>query len=130
MYEVWKSELFRWKDYEGVTSRYQLWSYLLISWALVGSVWAVMLALMWGKGEEGALNIMPWFLMIIFPLHITYLVGLLALLARRLHDIGLSAKWWFTWFLPPVGQFIFVLALVKRSKTTDNKFGLKFQDSR
>ncbi len=47
----------------------------------------------------------------------------LAVVVRRLHDVGKSGWWYFIAFVPCVGFIILLLDLIKESQAGDNQYG-------
>ncbi len=63
----------------------------------------------------------PGYLSFVYGLAI--LVPALALLLRRLHDIGKSGWWIFINFVPFVGPILFFIFLIRDSQPGPNKYG-------
>ena len=54
---------------------------------------------------------------------IALLVPTIAVMVRRLHDIGKSGWWWLINFIPLVGAIWFLVLMCKDSNPGDNKYG-------
>lgn len=50
-------------------------------------------------------------------------VAFAAAAVQRLHDTGMSGWWWFTTFIPSVGQIVPLYLLAQRTQPFDNKYG-------
>lgn len=61
------------------------------------------------------------------PIYMIYslvvLIPSLAVLVRRLHDIGKSGAWFFISFIPIVGAIWMLVLLIKAGDAGDNKYG-------
>lgn len=55
---------------------------------------------------------------------IVHFIPGVALCVRRLHDVGKSGAFWFTWLIPIAGPFILFYQLCKGSSFSDNIWGL------
>jgi len=55
---------------------------------------------------------------------IVHLIPGIALCVRRLHDVGKSGAFWFTWLIPIAGPIMIIYQLCKDSSFSDNVWGL------
>lgn len=89
--------------------------FALISWIISAVLVAIDMAV-FGMEVGGA-----GYLSFVFGLAI--FVPALAVLFRRLHDIGKSGWWLFIIFVPFVGPILFLIFLIRDSQAGPNKYG-------
>lgn len=99
-----KNGLRQYATFRGRASRPEFWWFMLFC-ALIVSVaeWAV------GEGFSGLLTL-------------ALTLPTLAIIARRLHDVGRSAWWMLLLALPPIGQLVTLYWFVQPSMPQANKY--------
>lgn len=100
--------------FDGRASRKEYWTFLLCH--VVVTVLLVIVSVALASGTEFG-----------FPLFAVYIVGTfiphVAVIARRLHDIGKSGGWYFIGWIPYVGPFILLVMLARQGEYGYNRFG-------
>ena len=95
----------------GRARRSEYWYFVLLT-LIVSFVLSLLSSAL---GELGALLPTIWELAILVPS--------LAVVWRRLHDVGKSGGWYFIFLVPLVGWIILLVFLCKDSQSGENKFG-------
>lgn len=104
--EAYKNAFTSGLDFDGRSRRAEYWKFLVLYYLLSIIVFAIsMMAIDTFDAEY-----VGWTIMIIFCL--VHLLPRLSLQARRLHDIGRSAKMIFFLFVPFVGSAAYIVILI------------------
>ena len=98
--------------FNGRASRKEFWMFMLINSA-------VMCVLPFVVHLLGVLSLT----VVTGVYHLAVLIPTLAVLVRRLHDIGRSGVWGFIGWMPVVGIVVLVIFLVQDSDPNDNIYG-------
>lgn len=106
---AWK----RYFDFSGYTSRKEFWLFMLIHLCvtLLLILFDIWLEVFWQE-NPGLLDI--FYSLISF-------IPMLAIITRRLHDIGLSGRWGAVFIIPVIGPFWLIYLLSKVSVPADKE---------
>lgn len=101
-------------DFSGRARRTEYWMFVLIN--LLFSITLALIDYLMGTMVMGS-----GILSGLYSLAI--LIPSLAVVCRRLHDIGKSGKWFFIAFIPVVGAIWLFVLLVTKGQAGDNQYG-------
>jgi uncharacterized membrane protein YhaH (DUF805 family) len=104
--KVWK----QYADFSGRARRQEYWMFFLFN-----SIFAAVLYLLGGLWSGFSVLYILYTLAVFIP-------GL-AVLVRRLHDIGKSGGWFFIVFVPIIGFIWLLVLLVTEGNADDNQYG-------
>lgn len=112
----------RYALFSGRACRSEFWFSVLMAWLvhIFGRILLYQLALQLGIPNEAAAYLTV--LVILIFTGVT-LVPHLAVLCRRIHDVGYSGKWAFIMFLPIVGPLVLLVICCYPSDKGANKYG-------
>ncbi len=101
--------------FTGRASRKEYWYFVLFSF----------LALIFLSFIEGLFrSLFDFSIVFLYPIFmLSMIVPSLAVLVRRLHDIGKSGTWFFIYFVPVVGGIWLIILLATESDFGKNKYG-------
>lgn len=121
-----KKCLKQYADFQGRARRMEYWMFnlfvFLISMAFVLLI--VFAAIAAGPSEDGSTPITVALLGVVWVLFsLGMFIPNLAVLIRRLHDIGKSGWFFFISFVPFVGGIVLLIFLLMDSKPGDNQYG-------
>lgn len=105
--------------FTGRARRSEYWYFQLYNFII--SVIVVLFALAVGFSGGGVIFIVIYLIYLIFQLAI--LIPTLAVLVRRLHDVGKSGWFFFVSLIPLVGAIWLLVLLVTEGEPFDNKYG-------
>jgi len=97
--------------FSGRARRAEYWYFVLFS-AIASIVLGIISAVIWDKI---AILSMMYSLAILIPT--------LAVVVRRLHDVGKSGWWWFIGLIPIIGIIWLLVLMIIDSNPGDNKYG-------
>lgn len=103
----------KYATFSGRARRKEYWYFVLFN-AVVSIVIGALARTIGGENLERTLTSI-WSLAVLIP-------GL-AVVWRRLHDIGKSGAWWFLVFVPVVGWIILLVWLCQDSQPGENQYG-------
>lgn len=111
--------------FSGRARRREYWSFVLINILIQIAIIGIGVGLGVGGGgtKENALAIVGIFNLLANIFSLATFLPTLAVLARRLHDIGHSGWMFFIGFIPLVGPLIMLLFLVRDSQPGANQYG-------
>lgn len=118
-----KEYLKSWKrafDFSGRSRRREFWLPYLINIVIV-MVLDFLGAASTAKNPRGSVSI---FFIILAIYALAYLIPTLALIVRRLHDMGKSGWWYFISLIPLVGTILLIIYLSTDSVSYDNEYGI------
>jgi len=101
-------------DFSGRARRTEYWMFVLMNLLFsitLGLIDYLMGTMVMGSGILSGLY------------SLAVLIPSLAVIARRLHDIGKSGKWFFIAFIPVVGAIWLLVLLVRKGQVGDNQYG-------
>ncbi|WP_281628938.1 DUF805 domain-containing protein [Vibrio sp. St2] len=96
-------------DFSGHSSRREFWMFVIVHMA----VSMVLIAMDVGFS-------LPW-LDVLYS--VASFIPLVALIVRRMHDIGKSGLWGLVFFIPTIGPFWFTYLLIQQSSLPSNNGG-------
>ena len=105
-------------NFSGRARRKEYWTFALINYAVV-----IVLGFCIGFFGEINENVSLVFVGILFIYALFVLVPHLAVVVRRLHDVGKSGAYWFVRFIPFIGPF-WLLFLLLQDSDENNRYGL------
>lgn len=106
--------------FSGRARRSEYWYFQLYNFII--SVIVALFALAVGFSGGGVIFIIIYLIYLIYQLAI--LIPTLAVLVRRLHDVGKSGWFFFVSFIPFVGVIWLIVLLVTEGEPFENKYGL------
>ena len=119
MIDYYKSVLKNYANFEGRARRSEYWYYTLMNIIIVVAL--EILAGVCGMASS-VLTIIVGLLLVIYALGT--LVPSIAVMVRRLHDVGKSGWWYFIALIPIVGAIWLLVLLCTDSQPGSNEYGM------
>ena len=120
MWDYYVKCLKNYATFDGRARRTEYWSFYLFN--VLISVGTVLLGVLLGNVAHSEEVILFFSILACIYTLATFIPGL-AVLARRLHDTGRAAGWWFISLVPFVGGFILLAWMFGDSEPGENRFG-------
>ena len=117
MFKAYAAVLKKYADFSGRARRSEYWYFVLIN-VIIG---VILFALMMPRIIEG--NVFNVFYIIFIIYDLAIFIPNLAVMVRRLHDIGKSGAWIFISFVPIIGGIWFIVLLASGSDPDPNDYG-------
>lgn len=119
MLEYYKSVLKNYANFDGRARRSEYWYYTLMNLIIV-----IGLEILAGVGGmvSGVVALIVGLLLIVYA--IGTLVPSIAVMVRRLHDIGKSGWWYFIALIPLAGPIWLIVLLATDSQEGTNEYGI------
>ena len=119
MIDYYKSVLKNYANFDGRARRSEYWYYTLMNVIIV-----IALEILLGVGAmaSSVLAIIVGLLLIVYA--IGTLVPSIAVMVRRLHDIGKSGWWYFIALIPLAGPIWLIVLLATDSQEGTNEYGV------
>ena len=119
MIDYYKSVLKNYANFDGRARRSEYWYYTLMNVIIV-----IALEILLGVGAmaSSALALIVGLLLIVYA--IGTLVPSIAVMVRRLHDIGKSGWWYFIALIPLAGPIWLIVLLATDSQPGSNEYGI------
>ena len=119
MIDYYKSVLKNYANFDGRARRSEYWYYTLMNVIIV-----ITLEILLGVGAmvSSVLAIIVGLLLIVYA--IGTLVPSIAVMVRRLHDIGKSGWWYFIALIPLAGPIWLIVLLATDSQEGTNEYGV------
>lgn len=126
LYYVQKALIDNYANFSGRASRAEYWYNVLFGF-IIGLVFPIIGAIISASIEDAMPIRMVLFGMIIFSL--VFLIPSIALVVRRLHDIGKSGWWYFIILIPcGIGFIWFLVLMLQEGDFRENLYGEKPED--
>jgi len=117
LFKAYAAVLKKYADFSGRARRSEYWYFVLIN-VIIG---VILFALMMPRIIEG--NVFNVFYIIFIIYDLAIFIPNLAVMVRRLHDIGKSGAWIFISFVPIIGGIWFIVLLASGSDPDPNDYG-------
>jgi uncharacterized membrane protein YhaH (DUF805 family) len=120
MIEYYKKVMNNYANFEGRARRSEYWYFALMNFLIVLALELVGFLLAFAT-QSPAIAVMFGILVIIYALAI--IVPSIAVMVRRLHDVGKSGWWYFIAFVPLVGGIWLLVLMCTDSESGSNIYG-------
>ncbi len=108
-------------NFSGRARRKEFWMFGLIHFIIMMVLYGLIIAAGALGGEEGTLMLAAMGLYGLYALFI--LIPGIAVIVRRLHDIGRTGTWWLIGFVPFIGAIVLLIFAVTDSEPGANQYG-------
>ena len=114
--KTWLATFRKYVNFSGRATREEYWIFLIINFLLFIVMIILDVFLFPSAAEDNRLGILPtiFFIVIFLPS--------VAVLVRRLHDIGKSGAWVIVNFIPLIGGIWLLILLLSDSESGDNEY--------
>ncbi|MBV7440351.1 DUF805 domain-containing protein [Weeksellaceae bacterium TAE3-ERU29] len=109
-------------DFNGRARRQEYWMFALIN-AIISVVLMALVGIAAGIGGEGGASLAILFYSLYGLYGLATFIPAIAVLVRRLHDIGKSGGWFFIGFIPLIGAIWLLVLLATDSQPGENEYG-------
>ena len=115
--KVWQ----QYADFTGRARRTEYWMFTLFNFIIVMLFYFLIFGILVTGNDSTMIVLIPTILLVIYAFAV--LIPNLAVVVRRLHDIGKSGWWYFIGFIPLVGPIWLLVLLCTDSQYGSNEWG-------
>lgn len=124
MFDWYKKVLSEYANFQGRATRNEFWWFYLVNILIVFGLMflaGILLALLFDSGGMASVAMIPYGLLVLYGLAI--FIPTLAVIVRRLHDVGKSGWFYLISIIPLIGAIILIVFLAQPSEPNANKWG-------